>query len=104
MPKGQCTPSTPRTPTTNDDSSNNDSNSKDSNSKDSNSGRDDQENSNAGELDASNSNDNAAVAAAGPAPLALACDECHQWMAPEDMVYTTFGSAAHDPKAPRLDV
>ena len=78
MPKGQCTPSTPpstpsSTPTAHNDNSNADN------------------------------ADNAAVAAAGPAPMALACDECHQWLQPQDMVHTTFGSAAHDPKAPHLD-
>jgi len=35
--------------------------------------------------------------------MALSCDECHEWLAPEDMVYTTFGSAALDPQAPDLD-
>ena len=45
-----------------------------------------------------------AVAGTAPmatAPMALACDECHEWLAPEDMVYTTFGSAALGPQAPR---
>merc|ERR1719272_1097127 len=75
VPKGQCTPTTPSTPTTPGTPG----------------------------TPVANDNDNAAVAAAGPAPMALACDECHKWLAPEDVVHTTFGTAAHDPKAAHLD-
>ena len=27
-----------------------------------------------------------------------------KWLAPEDVVHTTFGTAAHDPKAAHLDL
>ena len=76
VPKRQCTPSTPPTATTAPTPA----------------------------TTAPASDGKSAVAGTAPmatAPMALACDECHEWLAPEDMVYTTFGSAALGPQAPR---